>query len=51
MKGCNCKGKVVMDRKDYLGEHKRLIKLLMKSGKEGKEQMMEIEKYKKSLRK
>lgn len=34
--------KVCMDKKDYVKEHKKLIKLLDKAGKEGKEQRKEL---------
>jgi hypothetical protein len=36
--------KVCMDKKAYVKEHKKLIKLLDKAGKEGKEQKKELEK-------
>lgn len=36
--------KVVMDKKAYVKEHKKLIKLLEKAGKEGKEQKKELAK-------
>ena len=36
--------KVVMDKKAYVKEHKKLIKLLEKAGKEGKKQKKELEK-------
>jgi hypothetical protein len=40
----NASGKVVMDKKAYVKEHKKLIKLLEKAGKEGKEQKKELAK-------
>lgn len=36
--------KVCMDKKDYVKEHKKIIKLLDKAGKEGEEQKKELEK-------
>jgi hypothetical protein len=40
----NASGKVVMDKKAYVKEHKKLIKLLEKAGKEGEEQKKELAK-------
>lgn len=42
---------VTMDKKDYLKEHAKLIKLLNAAGKEGVAQQKEIKKYLRGVKK